>query len=224
METRGPFFPEPDPPLSTVQREIPTDQWLTPDSTRYNVPICFRLDGTLDVAALRSALRTMVARHEILRTAYQDDGHTIIQSVVSQADGFCDIPRQVTLPDHRSVPRACAEKAEHVFRSMVGSSSSGHPAKRQGSILASYAGLPSCRGRRMVGPFTPRRTRRGLRLGACMSRGSVFRGLWRAAHPARAVRNSYDRRLLYQHGRHLPEHARADAPRYLSGQSPRLCP
>jgi hypothetical protein len=54
--------------------------WLldraTPGLTAYNMTIARRLAGALDVAALRSALDTVAARHEALRTRFAaGDGH-----------------------------------------------------------------------------------------------------------------------------------------------------
>ncbi|MGW5400938.1 condensation domain-containing protein [Streptomyces sp. NPDC003952] len=40
-------------------------------SSAYHIPITFRLSGRLDVPALNEALRTVTARHEILRTRYE---------------------------------------------------------------------------------------------------------------------------------------------------------
>ncbi|MFJ7209967.1 condensation domain-containing protein, partial [Streptomyces sp. NPDC098789] len=63
--------PRPDllPPSFAQQR-----LWLVSDlggrGTSYNVPMAVRLDGDLDVAALRSAFADLVARHEPLRTRF----------------------------------------------------------------------------------------------------------------------------------------------------------
>ncbi|MGM9427158.1 amino acid adenylation domain-containing protein [Hydrogenophaga sp. MI9] len=43
---------------------------LAPDSSAYNVPLALRLQGSLDVAALRAGLARVVERHEILRTRF----------------------------------------------------------------------------------------------------------------------------------------------------------
>lgn len=56
-------------PLSHAQETLWFLNRLAPDSPTYNVPLCLRLQGDLDVSALRSALAAVVARHEALRTA-----------------------------------------------------------------------------------------------------------------------------------------------------------
>ncbi|MHC3004549.1 condensation domain-containing protein, partial [Gordonia sp. GN26] len=45
---------------------------FNPSSGMYNVPLILRVDGGLDVAALRTAIGDVVARHESLRTTFPD--------------------------------------------------------------------------------------------------------------------------------------------------------
>ncbi len=56
------FVLEPDLPLSTMQLGILAEQWMAPESTRYNVPVAFRFTGRVDVGALRAPLRLLVDR------------------------------------------------------------------------------------------------------------------------------------------------------------------
>ncbi|GGU63874.1 SDR family NAD(P)-dependent oxidoreductase [Streptomyces daghestanicus] len=59
---------EPDAPATSEQERL----WLLhrrdPDDRSYDVPLAFRVDGTVDTAALRRALATLVTRHPALRT------------------------------------------------------------------------------------------------------------------------------------------------------------
>jgi amino acid adenylation domain-containing protein len=59
-----------DPPLSFAQDRMWFLERLTPDTTRYIVPTALRLRGPLEIVALERSLRTVIARHEALRTTY----------------------------------------------------------------------------------------------------------------------------------------------------------
>ncbi|MEU5693057.1 amino acid adenylation domain-containing protein [Actinosynnema sp. NPDC020468] len=68
-------------PLSFGQRQLWFLNRLAPDSAEYLVPLVLRLRGPLDVAALRRAWTTIVARHEILRTRHELVGDQPVQVV-----------------------------------------------------------------------------------------------------------------------------------------------
>ncbi|MET9764612.1 MupA/Atu3671 family FMN-dependent luciferase-like monooxygenase [Streptomyces sp. NPDC006372] len=61
-----------DAPLSPGQERIWFLERLLPGRTAYNEIKAIRLDGPLDVKALRAALRGLVARHEGLRTVFRE--------------------------------------------------------------------------------------------------------------------------------------------------------
>ncbi|MDT0442958.1 MupA/Atu3671 family FMN-dependent luciferase-like monooxygenase, partial [Streptomyces johnsoniae] len=58
-------------PLSPAQRRIWFLEQLHPGTSMYHEPKAIRLDGPLDVPALRQALRSVVGRHEALRTVFR---------------------------------------------------------------------------------------------------------------------------------------------------------
>ncbi|MGW2601765.1 MupA/Atu3671 family FMN-dependent luciferase-like monooxygenase, partial [Streptomyces klenkii] len=61
-------------PLSPGQQRIWFLERMLPGRTAYNETKAIRLDGPLDVPALRAALRGLVARHEGLRTVFRETG------------------------------------------------------------------------------------------------------------------------------------------------------
>ncbi|GGN03917.1 hypothetical protein GCM10011609_48820 [Lentzea pudingi] len=69
-------------PLSTAQRRFWLQQQLNPDSLEFSVPLAFRLEGDLDLAALRAAATALVTRHEPLRTVFDDSGGEPVQVVL----------------------------------------------------------------------------------------------------------------------------------------------
>ncbi|WP_308217757.1 non-ribosomal peptide synthetase [Streptantibioticus silvisoli] len=83
-------------PLSGLQRGLWLLTQLDPDTTAYNIPWVFELDGPVDPAALRAALGGLIDRHEALRTVFGDE------------DGE---PCQIVRP-YAAVPLAVSELAE----------------------------------------------------------------------------------------------------------------
>lgn len=62
---------------------------LDPGRATYNMPLAIRIVGTLEVNAMASAVRAVVARHESLRTAYADVRGRLVQRVIpGPADCF----------------------------------------------------------------------------------------------------------------------------------------
>src|SRR5688572_5727442 len=57
-------------PLSYAQQRLWILDRLNTDGSAYHIPVVFRLQGTLDVEALRRSINEIVKRHEALRTIF----------------------------------------------------------------------------------------------------------------------------------------------------------
>ncbi|SNT51347.1 non-ribosomal peptide synthetase, partial [Rhodococcoides kyotonense] len=87
-------------PLSLAQQRMWFLNRLDPDSAVDNIPIAVRVQGELNVAALESAVRDVVARHEVLRTVYPEVDGVGHQDVRTVADVDIDLaPRDVAERD-----------------------------------------------------------------------------------------------------------------------------
>lgn len=77
-----PFAGAPDlldtAPSTEPQREIWAAAALGREAAcAYNESICLTLEGECDIDALQSAIRALVARHEVLRVSFSPDGQTL---------------------------------------------------------------------------------------------------------------------------------------------------
>ncbi|MEV0101255.1 amino acid adenylation domain-containing protein [Nocardia sp. NPDC050789] len=96
---RPPLVAGPRPelvPLSLAQQRMWFLNQFDTAATAYNLPMALRLDGELNVEALRRAVADLVARHETLRTVYPQSGGAA---------------HQVVLPAEQAVPELTAEPA-----------------------------------------------------------------------------------------------------------------
>ncbi|MCJ2188281.1 non-ribosomal peptide synthetase [Novosphingobium beihaiensis] len=98
LERQGiPFSRLPVPPrgetdtdkaLFAGQEQIWQAVRMHPDSTAYAMPGLFMLTGQLDCTALENALRTIMARHAILRTGYREQNDGNVQALAIPASAF----------------------------------------------------------------------------------------------------------------------------------------
>ena len=83
-------------PLSFAQQRLWFIEEFEPGQASYNSALSMRLTGSLHVAALTSALHGVAARHESLRTTFQDidgQGVQIIHPVAEPAMPLADLSR-----------------------------------------------------------------------------------------------------------------------------------
>ena len=111
-------------PLSFAQQRLWFLTQLQPESPFYNVPLAFHLSGPLDDAALTRALETIVARHESLRTVFDEVDDEPVQRILpTQPLSFSSIDLTST-EEARKLLRAEAErhfdfKAGPLFRTTL---------------------------------------------------------------------------------------------------------
>ncbi|WIN00886.1 amino acid adenylation domain-containing protein [Actinoplanes oblitus] len=94
-------------PASYAQQRLWYLHQLEGGGASYNVPFFLRLTGELDTGALDAALHDVLARHEVLRTSYEQAGGALWQRIRPPAEALVEIER---------VPAAdLAAVAGHVF-------------------------------------------------------------------------------------------------------------
>ncbi|WP_162625094.1 non-ribosomal peptide synthetase [Streptomyces cadmiisoli] len=98
-------------PLSFAQQRLWFLGELEGPSATYNIPLTLRLTGSLDVAALKAALRDLVGRHEVLRTVFATvDGQPYQQILSAEMASVSLAVEQVT-----DLESAINEVAGHRF-------------------------------------------------------------------------------------------------------------
>ncbi|MBN8232598.1 amino acid adenylation domain-containing protein, partial [Corallococcus macrosporus] len=99
-------------PLSFAQQRLWFLDQLSPGSATYNLPAVLRVEGALDVEALRRALDALVRRHEALRTTFPLEGDQAVQSIHPPA------PVPLTLVDLGARPDGDAEAHRRVLEEL----------------------------------------------------------------------------------------------------------
>ncbi|GAA2663089.1 amino acid adenylation domain-containing protein [Streptomyces lunalinharesii] len=124
VAARPAVLPRPRPevlPLSSAQQRL----WFLDrfeQSPTYNAPFAFRIDGPVDVVALRSAVGDVVARHEALRTVYPAVEGEPFQQVLSPEQATVDFSvvqcpaQEITRRFHDEAFRAFALSTELPLR------------------------------------------------------------------------------------------------------------
>jgi len=106
-----------DLPLSFSQKRLWFLDQLEPGNPFYNIPAPTRLRGPLDVAALRQAINTIVARHDSLRTTFLDRDGAPVQVIAPALELEIPLTDLSALPDPEAEARRLAvEDAQTAFR------------------------------------------------------------------------------------------------------------
>ncbi|MDN5217546.1 condensation domain-containing protein, partial [Fulvivirgaceae bacterium BMA12] len=101
--------------LSHGQRRLWVLDQLDSQQLAHNIPLAYRLEGSLSVASLRSSFSSLVARHESLRTVFVDVEGEPRQKILSvEESGF-----ELDYEDLRDDPQA-VERAKQISEQMVG--------------------------------------------------------------------------------------------------------
>ena len=101
-------------PLSFAQERLWFLHRLEPDSPFYNINISLAIEGPLDVASLEDALAGVVARHEVLRTVYVQEGGLPVQRVLPAGEAFA-LQRAGPLHAQAEIDRLAREQARAPF-------------------------------------------------------------------------------------------------------------
>ena len=79
-----------DIPATDAQMRVYTAQSMNSDSTTYNVPYVFKVDD-VDIDRLQNAVNKLIARHESLRTHFENKDGNIIQIINDSAECTVEI-------------------------------------------------------------------------------------------------------------------------------------
>jgi amino acid adenylation domain-containing protein len=105
-------------PASYAQRRLWFADRMEPGSPLYNIPVAWQLRGPLDPGALDGALNAVVARHEVLRTAFEVEETEPVQVVHPHRPRRCPLADLSGLPAGRrqeEARRALAAEACRPF-------------------------------------------------------------------------------------------------------------
>ncbi|KPV60903.1 hypothetical protein QJ48_02835 [Paenibacillus sp. A3] len=69
-------------PASSAQKRLYALHQLHPESLNYNVSSAIEIEGRLDIASLEKAVLQVIARHEALRTYFEEADGTVVQRIV----------------------------------------------------------------------------------------------------------------------------------------------
>ncbi len=92
-------------PMSSTQKRTFLMNQLESHGTTYNMPQAFRVKGELDADRLKEALKSMIQRHEILRTGFSVMGETLIQRIHDAMEPDFAVLEDPGIPDEKIIER-----------------------------------------------------------------------------------------------------------------------
>ncbi|KUO09532.1 non-ribosomal peptide synthetase [Streptomyces sp. DSM 15324] len=103
-----------DLPLTFVQERIWFDAQLNKASSHYNIGGAVRMKGRLDIPVLEAQFRTVVGRHETLRSSFSEVAGVPVQQIVG------DLPVGITVTDvsEHADPMTAAQQSAAAFIEM----------------------------------------------------------------------------------------------------------
>ncbi|AQS67100.1 hybrid non-ribosomal peptide synthetase/type I polyketide synthase [Streptomyces pactum] len=102
-------------PLTPAQRRIWFLEQLHPGTGMYHEPKAIRLDGPLDVPALRRALQRVADRHTALRTVFLDDGSVPYQEIRDRVLLECPVDDHTGATEEEALRAALATEGRRVL-------------------------------------------------------------------------------------------------------------
>ncbi|MBI9064239.1 MAG: hypothetical protein JEZ14_19805 [Marinilabiliaceae bacterium] len=61
-------------PLSTIQKQFYINNMMYPKDTSYNIPLVYKVNGTLNPLILENAVNTIIGKYDILRSSFKRNG------------------------------------------------------------------------------------------------------------------------------------------------------
>ena len=88
--------------VSFAQERMWFLEQLHPGTATYNMPMTYRLDGRLDLAALRSSLNAIICRHAVLRTCFEQVDEVLQQLVATDGEiALHEVDLRLLTPEQR---------------------------------------------------------------------------------------------------------------------------
>ncbi|AZZ92858.1 amino acid adenylation domain-containing protein [Hahella sp. KA22] len=111
---------EQPPPLSFGQQRLWFLDQLEGGGQGYNMPTAMRLQGPLDVDALRKSLRALMVRHEVLRTRYPDSEAVFVEPLPCVELTELDLSALPAAEQDRRIQELAASAAFEPFNLKLG--------------------------------------------------------------------------------------------------------